>query len=90
MKIKFFPQLVDITKAKEIDVQAPETIAQLMFLLSARYGQEMKQKLLTQDERLHPDMIVFINGRHIEYINGEESPLTDADTVSFFSRIAGG
>lgn len=90
MKIKFFPQLIDITKAKEIDVQAPETVAQLLLLLSERYGQEMRNKLLTQDDRLHPDMIVILNGRHIEYIDGEASKLSDADTVSFFSRIAGG
>lgn len=90
MKIKFFPHVVNITKVNEIDLPAPSAILQLMFLLSERYGLEMRNILLTQDDKLHPDMIVFLNGRHIEYINGVESRLSDDDIVSFFSRIAGG
>jgi sulfur-carrier protein len=90
MKIKFFPHVVNIAKINEIDVPAPATVLQLMFLLSEKYGLEMKNILLTQDEKLHPDMIVLLNGRHIEYVNGVDSKLSDDDTVSFFSRIAGG
>lgn len=90
MIIRFFPLVRDITKINELDLPAPDTILQLLFLLSEQYGKEMKNILLTQDNMLHPDMIVFLNGRHIEYINGEASVLSDEDTVSFFSRIAGG
>jgi len=90
MKIRLFPLVRDITKVTEFDIPAPETIMQLLYLLSEQYGKEMKNILLTEDSKVHPDMIVLLNGRHIEYVNGEESKLSDDDTVSFFSRIAGG
>ncbi len=90
MKIRLFPLVRDITKVNELDIPAPETIMQLLYLLSEQYGKEMENILLIQDSKLHPDMIVLLNGRHIEYVNGEESKLFEQDTVSFFSRIAGG
>lgn len=90
MKIRFFANIRDITKTKEAEVLAPGNISQLLYLLSEKYGKEMAAKLIGQDGKLHPDMIILLNGRHIEYVNGEESILTDADTVSLFPRIAGG
>ncbi len=90
MKTHFFPFVSDVAKIKELDLPTPETILQLLFVLSEQYGKEMKTLLLTEDNRLHPDMIVLLNGRHIEFVNAEESKLVDEDTVSFFSRIAGG
>ena len=90
MKIQFFANIRDITKTKEAEVAAPKDILKLLYLVSEKYGKEMAAKLIGADGKLHPDMIVLLNGRHIEYVNGEESALTDADTVSFFPRIAGG
>ncbi len=90
MKVKFFPHLTTITKTKEIDMPAPATISRLLSQLSEKYGTEMHKLLLEPDNTIHHDMIIFLNGRHIEYVNNEASVLTDEDTVAFFSRIAGG
>ena len=90
MLVRFFANIRDITKAKEAEVPAPESISQLLYLLSDRYGKEMAAKLIGSDGKLHPDMIVLLNGRHIEYVNGEESNLDESDVVSLFPRIAGG
>lgn len=88
--IRFFANIRDITKVKEVEVPAPETISALLYFLSEKYGKEMAGKLIGVDGKLHPDMIVLLNGRHIEYVNGEESRLSEEDIVSFFPRIAGG
>ncbi len=90
MIVKFFANIRDITKTKEIEIKAPDDIMQLLFLMSDRYGKEMRKKLISQENRLHPDMIVLLNGRHIEHLQEERSKLSDEDTVSFFPRIAGG
>ncbi len=90
MKVKFFANIRDITKSKEIEMEAPEDIMRLLFLLSEKYGKEMRKKLISEDNRLHSDMIVLLNGRHIEHLEEERSKLSDNDTVSFFPRIAGG
>jgi len=90
MKVKFFANIRDITKSKEIDIAAPPDIMALLLILSDRYGKEMKGKLISGEGRLHPDMIVLLNGRHIEHLDGEDSKLSEEDTVSFFPRIAGG
>jgi sulfur-carrier protein len=89
MIVKFFANVRDITKSKEIEVKAPDDIMQLLLLMSEKYGKDMKAKLLLEN-RLHPDMIVLLNGRHIEHLQEERSKLSDDDTVSFFPRIAGG
>jgi len=90
LKIRFFPNVVTIAKTKECDLPAPDSILHLLHLLSERYGKEMKDILLTADNGQHPDMIILLNGRHIEFIDGLGSKLSDDDTISFFSRIAGG
>jgi molybdopterin synthase sulfur carrier subunit len=90
MVVRFFANLRDVSKAKETTIKAPETIRDLLYLLSDSYGRAMGQKLLALDGSLHPDMIVLLNGRHIEFLQGEETPLKEEDVVSFFPRIAGG
>lgn len=90
MVVRFFANLRDISKTKETTIKAPETIRDLLYLLSDFYGKAMRQKLLASDGTLHPDMIVLLNGRHIEFLQGEETLLKEEDVVSFFPRIAGG
>lgn len=35
-------------------------------------------------------MIIMVNGRHIEFLNGYDTVLQDGDEVSFFPPAAGG
>lgn len=90
VKVKFFADIRDITKSKETDIEAPKNILALLYQLSDLYGIKMKEKLIGEDGRLHPDIIVLLNGRHIEFLNFDESDLNEDDVVSLFPRIAGG
>ena len=90
MIVKFFADLRDITKTKEVEIKAPATIMELLTELSLLYGKKLQSRIIGEGNKLHPDMIVLINGRHIEHLFGEASKLADADVVSFFPRIAGG
>ena len=90
MIVKFFADMRDITKSKEIEIEAPKDIEMLLTQLSLQYGKKMKSRIIGEDNKLHPDMIVLLNGRHIEHLSGEASSLSDGDVVSFFPRIAGG
>ncbi|MEI8216454.1 MAG: MoaD family protein [Eubacteriales bacterium] len=90
MIVKFFADLRDISKSKEIEMEAPQDIEALLNQLSILYGKKMKSRIIGEDNKLHPDMIVLLNGRHIEHLSGEASLLSESDVVSFFPRIAGG
>lgn len=90
MEIRFFATYRDITRDKTIEAPAPETVSGLLAYLSRRYGPAMEKKLLNPDGSLGQDAIVLVNGRHIEHLQGIDTPLTEQDVVSIFPLVAGG
>ncbi|MCL2126748.1 MAG: MoaD family protein [Treponema sp.] len=100
MRVKFFAYLRDMTGCSETDVPAakllpadtlqPPAVGDLARFLCERYGPKFKNKMLTADGELGPDMIVMINGRHIAHLGGLGASLKDDDTVQIFPKVAGG
>ncbi len=90
MVVKFFAYLRNITKAKEIEITGPQNVLELLFFLSSRYGKELKKHILTDKNEIHPDIIILVNGRHIDHLQWGETRIDHSDEISFFPRIAGG
>jgi molybdopterin synthase sulfur carrier subunit len=90
MQIRFFATYRDITLTKSIEVPAPETVRGLLELLCKKNGKTMREKLFLPDGSLSYDAIILVNGRHITHLDGIDTRLSDADTVSIFPMIAGG
>ncbi len=89
MIIKFFAFIRDYTGSKEISIESCPTLRELLDKLSGRYGMRFREKLFAGD-RLSEDIIIMINGRHIEHLDGLDTNLKDIDIISIFPRVAGG
>ena len=51
---------------------------------------ELGAKLWDADHRLTGYITVLLNGRAIQYLEGLESPVTDADSLALFPPVGGG
>ena len=90
MRVKFFAYLRDYAGCSETNMPAAATIGELARVLSDRYGPRLGDKLLTADGDLGTDLIVMVNGRHINHLGGINAALKDDDTVQIFPMVAGG
>jgi molybdopterin synthase sulfur carrier subunit len=74
-----------------MSLPAPPDVLGLLHELSARFGPELRGKILNAEgDGLHHYAVVMINGRHIEHLQGVQTKLSDEDTAAVFPVIAGG
>ena len=91
MKLKFYASLRNITKCKEVSIAAPPDIWALLLYIGEQYGDALRVKLFTPDgEDITSEVNILLNGRNIHFLQGKDTQLTEADTVSIFSLVAGG
>jgi len=90
MKMKFLTIYRDLAGCKEIEIPAPADMNALIEELSSRYGQPMRCKILSETGELLEDAVFLVNGTHISQLAGTATKLTDADSVTLFSAVAGG
>jgi len=89
--VKFFAGIRDETGCKETDIPHEKDVRTLLHALSAKYGPELRRRLLSEDgTRSGPDIIILVNGRHLEHIGGLEALLQPDDVVLVFPVVAGG
>ena len=90
MQVKFFATFRKITGEKEVQITGAGSVATLFAMLAARYSLAAEDNFLWRAGKIHPDVIVLVNGRAIEHLNGVATTLQETDTVAIFPRIAGG
>ena len=93
MTVRFFAYLRETKYAgcKEMTCPAPETVAKLGEELSQRFGQAFREEFFSPEgNALGERVIVMVNGRRIEFLQGLDTPLADRDTVQIFPVVAGG
>ena len=57
----------------------------LTLALSETYGDRLREKLLTPDgTELGEEIIILVNGRHVEHLGGIDTKLSPTDVVSIF------
>lgn len=89
MIIKFFAFIRDYTGAREISIDNCPDLRGLLERLCIRCGPRLRAKLFTGD-RLSEDIIILVNGRHIEHLDGLDTKLRENDEISIFPKVAGG
>lgn len=91
MQVKFFAYLREYTGCKIVNFPYEEDIYHLAHALCARYGEKLRKKMLSEDgESLGEEIIILVNGRHVEHLNGIHTKLVPEDVVSIFPVVAGG
>lgn len=93
MKVKFFAYIRDKDYAgcKETDIDGCDDLRMLGEKLSQRYGTKFRRLYFSPDGKEFGDeIIVLVNGRRAEFLQGLDSPLTQEDTVLLFPVVAGG
>ncbi|MDD2484595.1 MAG: MoaD/ThiS family protein [Eubacteriales bacterium] len=91
MKVKYFAYLRNDSACKEESIPGSFTALSLLHFLAERHGSGLRKHILSEDgEKIHDDLIFLVDGRHIEFMNGEETQISSDAVVSLFPRIAGG
>jgi MoaD family protein len=65
------------------------TVREALAELTATHG-ELKKHLYTEEGKLRSFVNVYINDEDIRYLQKEDTPIKDGDTLSIVPSIAGG
>lgn len=92
MVIKYFAYYrKDAGCKEETLLLAPLGALDLLVKLSEIHGPRLREQLLTADlKKIHPDVIMLLDGRNIDFIDGKDSLVGEDTVVSLFPRVAGG
>jgi molybdopterin converting factor small subunit len=75
-------------KQESVQLQA-SNVGEAMHALTERF-QELKKHLYSDDGRLRSFVNVYVNDEDIRYMQKDQTPLREGDTVSIVPSIAGG
>jgi MoaD family protein len=83
--------LRQIAGAKTIEVElAPDATVRTLFQnLSADYP-ALAEFVLASDDALKPGIQLLVNGRHIDFLDGVDTALDDAQTIFLIPPVIGG
>ena len=93
MKIRFFAYIRDKEYAgcRETEVSGCRDLRELGEVLSSRYGDLFRSLYFSPDGKdFGEEVIVLVNGRRAEFLNGMDTVLKENDTVLLFPVVAGG
>lgn len=90
MLVRFFATYRQITGCRSCDMPAPKDVLALMHELARRWP-AFRELVLNEDGTdKGDDVIVLVNGRHIEHLDGVATALSEADRVAVTPLVAGG
>ena len=92
MIIRYFAYFRKASGCKEETILlAPLNALDLLKKLSELHGADLARQLLDKNvTEIHPDVIFLIDGRNIDFIEGQNSIVPEDAVVSLFPRVAGG
>lgn len=90
MLVKFFATYRQVTGCRSTELPAPATVLELLAALSQRWPALRPLVLDEPGTGKGDDVIVMVNGRHIEHLEGVQTPLSESDYVAITPLVAGG
>ncbi len=89
MTVKYFAYLRNYTKIGTEQLSGVSDVLSLIHCICKKYN-GIEEKLLNEQDTLHEDIIVLVNGRNICFLQNCETKLSEGDEVCLFPRVAGG
>ncbi len=86
--LKFFATLRDLTGKKELVVDG-KTVKEVISAAGNVLGLDLMNELF-EGEKPKKGVIVLVNGRNIEHLDGLSTSLEDGDILSLFPPVGGG
>lgn len=74
---------------KEIRLEASK-LGEAVNILSSRYGDDVKEKLLDGEGKLRAVLNVYVNGKNIRFTGGLDTVLNAGDKITILPAVAGG
>jgi molybdopterin synthase sulfur carrier subunit len=91
MQVRVYATLRDLLGQSRLNVSAAEmaTVGDVLAHLTTEHP-ALDGKLWDANHNLTGFVTVLLNGRSIEYLQGLETPVTDADVIALFPPVGGG
>ena len=89
IKVGYFAFIRELTGKKEENLVLDLTVGDLMNSLCNAYGAKFRDFCM-DDERISRNVNILVNGKHIQHLEGDETPLEENDDISIFPLIGGG
>lgn len=91
MRIRVYATLRDLMGGAihDMPVSQGATVGNVLDRLTERHP-ALGTKLWDGERRLTGYVTILLNGRSIAYLDGLDSPITDADTLALFPPVGGG
>ena len=84
------PTPLRVYAGKQDVVQATgKTVGELLENLMSQYG-DLRKHLYNEEGRLRSFVNVYLNDDDIRYLQTEDTPVSDGDTISIVPSVAGG
>jgi adenylyltransferase/sulfurtransferase len=75
-------------KQASVDVAAP-TVGEMLSKLTSQFP-DLRKQLFGDDGKLRRFVNVYVNDEDIRYLQLEDTPVSESDTVSIVPSVAGG
>lgn len=90
VEVKFLARFRDITGDRSINIEYEGNIADLIDILTKKYGNEFKEALFDKNGNLRDYMKILINSEDIQATGDLKAEVKDDDEIIIFQTIAGG
>ena len=92
VEVSYFSNVRALTGESGSTLELPDrsSVHDLLIIVAARYGDELREYLFTDEGGLHSHVVVILNGRGVGVLDGLDSALNDGDRVAILPSIGGG
>jgi molybdopterin synthase sulfur carrier subunit len=90
VKVKIPTQLRQVTGgASEVDVSGATTVKEMIEKLGAEHP-ALIERILDEEGQIRRFINVYVGDEDVRFLNGMDTPLEEAGTVSILPAVAGG